>query len=277
MLLAIVAATLAGGVLSVAAAALITYGALRAWVPKLVAFAAGVLLGVALLDLLPHAAEDGLDSHTLFGTVLAGLVAFFVLEKVVLWRHAHPHIDADARSAATSSIGPPDDAATVLVATPPIVEASGRATKHPAGLMIIVGDGIHNFVDGVLIAAAFLADPWLGLTTAIAVIAHEIPQEIGDFLVLIESGYARREALLWNALASMTAVVGGVLGYSTLTAVQAAIPYALAISAASFLYIAIADLVPMLHRSAAARPAMAQVALMLFGIGIVFAQTALLH
>jgi zinc and cadmium transporter len=240
ILVAIIGATLAGGVLSVAVAALVLLGAMRAWIPRLVALAAGILLGVALLDLLPHAAEHGLELQTLFATMLAGLIGFFVLEKVALWRHAHPSAVQD-----------------------------GAPAKHPAGAMILLGDGIHNFVDGVLVAAAFIADPWLGLTTAIAVVAHEIPQEVGDFVVLLQSGYTRREAFAWNAVVSMSAVVGGVAGYFALTSVQNAIPYVLAVSAASFLYVALADLIPMLQRVPSGRSALAQLAMMLLGIGIV--------
>jgi zinc and cadmium transporter len=247
-LAAIVAATLAGGALSIAAAALVAYRVLHAWIPRLVAFAAGMLLGVALLDLLPHAAEDGLDLRSLFATVLVGLVGFFILEKFALWRHAHP---GEASSAANA--------------------------RHPAGALILIGDGVHNFVDGVLIAAAFIADPWLGLTTALAVMAHEIPQEVGDFLVLIQSGYSRREALAWNAVSSLMAIVGGLVGYFALTAVQDAIPYAIALCAAGFLYIATADLIPMLQRVAAVRSAVAQVAMMLLGIGLAMIPVHTLH
>lgn len=248
ILAAIIGATLVGGVLSVAAAALVLVGAVQAWIPRLVALAAGLLLGVALLDLLPHAAERGLDLHTLFLTMLAGLIGFFVLEKVALWRHAHAPTDPERPSA-----------------------------KHPAGAMILIGDGVHNFVDGVLVAAAFIADPWLGLTTAIAVIAHEIPQEVGDFLVLLQSGYRRREAFAWNAAVSMSAMLGGVVGYFALSFAQDAIPYVLAVSAASFLYVALADLIPMLQRVDPLRGALVQLAMMLLGIGIVVMQVELVH
>lgn len=248
-LLAILAATLAGGLLSVLAAAVLTFAVLRAWVPRLVAFAVGTLLGVALLDLLPHALEGGLDAHALFATLLAGLIGFFVLERLALWRHAHPTLG----------------------------DALAPAAKHPAGVMVLVGDGVHNFVDGILIAAAFLADPWLGVTTAVAVLAHEIPQEVGDFLVLVESGYSRREAIAWNAVVSLLGVVGGVLGYVMLSAMLPLVPYALVLSAASFLYIAIADLVPMLHRAAKAHGGFAQLPLMLAGVGIAFVQAHVAH
>lgn len=252
ILLAILAGTLAGGVLSVLAAATLTFGVLRAWMPRLVAFAAGTLLGVALLDLLPHALEGGLSPDALFATLLAGLVAFFLLEHVALWRNARrAHAGGDP--------------------------AHARRAKHPAGAMILVGDGVHNFVDGVLIAAAFLVDPALGTITTIAVIAHEIPQEIGDFLVLVESGYSRREALAWNLVVSGAAIAGGVAGYAMLSSVRDAIPVAIVVAAASLIYVAIADLVPMLHREAGARSGLAQLALMVAGIGMVAAQVALLH
>ena len=212
----ILLATLAGGVLSVAAAALLSLTVLARWAPRLVSFSVGVLLAAAFLDILPEAAQQ-LPFHEVGATVLAGIFLFFALEKTALWRHDHAH--------------------------------QGIAdTPHPTGLMIVLGDGLHNFVDGVLIAAAFLQDPALGIATAIAVIAHEIPQEVGDFMVLLAAGYSRQRALLLNAVSGSMAVAGGLLGYLVLQDVQGAIPYLLALAAASFIYIAVADLVPALQK-----------------------------
>jgi len=220
---------------------------LTRWVPTLVSFAVGAMLAVALLDLLPEAFRRSSDSTGLFATVLGGMVAFFVLEKFALWRHTHAHHPRTS---------------------------DGRSR---AALLILVGDGVHNFVDGVLIAAAFLTDTSLGIVTTLAVIAHEIPQEVGDFMVLLHGGYSRTRALALNLLASLTAVAGGVAGYLVLDRATAALPYALALAAASFIYVAVADLIPDLHRQDTTTPAAAQVAMLVAGVAIVFAGQSLLH
>lgn len=243
-LLHIVLATLAGGVLSVLAAAAFSLALLHRWAPRLVSYAVGVLLGAAFLDLLPEAAAK-LPVEQVLATCLAGVLGFFVLEKLALWRHAHAGLHAQAH----------------------------ETRRKPAGTMILIGDALHNFVDGILIAAAFLTDPALGWAVAVGVIAHEIPQEVGDFMVLLESGWSRRAALFWNALASLAAVAGGVLGYFALSAGQAAVPYVLAVSAASFIYIAVADLIPELHRHWDFGDAVAQVSLIAAGV----ATLTLLH
>ncbi|TMH85046.1 MAG: ZIP family metal transporter, partial [Betaproteobacteria bacterium] len=161
------AATVAGGVISIAIAAMFALSAPASWVPALVSFAIGTLLGAVFLEILPHAIGSAGNIQALFATVLAGILAFFVLEKLVLWRHCHVE-DCEAHDHHAD----PSD--------------GGRS-----GLMIIIGDGFHNFVDGILIAAAFLQSTELGVVTAAAIIAHEIPQEIGDFVILLHSGYSK--------------------------------------------------------------------------------------
>ncbi len=203
-------------------------------VPHLISFAIGSLLGAAFLGLLPHAiANTELESvHKLFFTVLLGLLGFFLLEKLVLWRHCHSsHCEAHA----------PDNH-----------DHSAHDGHHhsSAGTLILIGDGVHNFVDGVLIAAAFLTDLHLGVVTAIAIAAHEIPQEVGDFVVLLHSGYQRGKALLYNVLSGLATVVGALIGYFSLSEVTEYLPYLLAIAASSFIYIAVADLIPGLHKRA---------------------------
>lgn len=247
----IVVATLAGGVLSVVLAAMLALTLLRRWAQRLVSFAVGVLLATALLNLMPEA-SNALGPELAGAWLLGGVLIFFVLEKLALWRHAHVHGD-DAHH----------DHAHVPSSAP-----------SPAGAMIVLGDGLHNFVDGILIAAAFLTDPALGIATAMAVIAHEIPQELGDFMVLLNAGYTRRRALLLNALSGAAALGGGLLGYIALQGAQHLIPYALALSAASFLYIAIADLVPELHR---ARKRFSELLLQSLLISAGIATVALLH
>jgi zinc and cadmium transporter len=245
----IIAATLVGGLLSVALAAVLSFTVLNRFVKHLVSFSVGALLAAALLNLIPEAIESAMHPHDLGVTLLAGLLVFFVLEKLALWRHAH-HDDHHHHGHHHQ-------------------HADAPSTGKPAALMIIVGDGVHNFADGVLLAAAFLQDIKLGIATTVAVVAHEVPQEIGDFMVLLNSGMARRKALLLNLAASLTAVVGGVLGYFVLSTLQPFIPYVIVFAAASFIYIAVADLVPELHRNHKPSVAPLQLALILLGVVIV--------
>lgn len=238
VLLNIFLATLAGGVLSVLLAATLALTWLPRFADRMVAYAVGVLLAFAFTDLLPEAVELGLDASLVGQILLAAIVAFFLLEKAALWRHDHNH-------------------------------AHGRHAHPPQVAMIVLGDGLHNFVDGVLIAAAFLADPVLGWVTAIAVLAHELPQEIGDFMVLLSAGLSRMRALALNAISGAAMILGGVAGYFALDGVQSAVPYVLVVAAASFIYIAVADLVPELHRQRRVNDAAAQLVLLLFGIGTV--------
>lgn len=205
-------------------------------VPCLVAYATGTLLGAAFLGVIPKSLEQA-PALAISGTVLAGIVLFFVLEKLVLWRHCH---DADC-----------------------------AVHGHQGGRLILVGDALHNFVDGVVIAATFLISIPVGIATALAVIAHEIPQELGDFAILLASGYSKGKAFLYNLLSSLATLPGVILGWFWLDAMRGAIPYILALSAASFIYIAVADLVPGLHRRTGPRAALLQIALMLGGIATI--------
>ena len=192
----IIVATFAGGILSAAVAALFAIKAKPAQVPMLVSYAVGALLGAAFIEVLPHAFYQSDSIEATAATVLFGILGFFVLEKLVLWRHCHVEEcevhDPHAPSQQSHSHNSHGD--------------HGRS-----GLMILIGDTFHNFVDGVLIAAAFMADTQLGIVTSIAIIAHEVPQEVGDFLILLHSGYSKRSAMLLNMLASAAMVVGGVL------------------------------------------------------------------
>lgn len=212
-----------------------------ALVPHLVSFATGALLGAALLALVPHALESGVGAHGIGIALVAGIIIFFTLEKMVLWRHCH----ADA------------------------CEAHGPQEHHRAkasATLILWGDAFHNLLDGVLLAAAFLTDVHLGIVTAIAVFAHEIPQEVGDLAILLNSGMRRRRALVLNVVVSLTSVAGAVIAYFLLEQALGLLPYALAIAAASFLYIAVADLIPGLHRRVDARTSVQQVVLIAIGI-----------
>lgn len=249
--------TILGGVLSALAASvllLVSSQRRTGLLPHLVSFATGALLGAAFLGLLPHALEGaGIDSyHRIGATVLFGILVFFLLEKLVLWRHCH-HDDCEAH-------GPSDQ---------------HRASA--SGVMILVGDGVHNFLDGLLIAAAFLTDIHLGIVTAIAVIAHEIPQEVGDLAVLLSAGLKTGKAFTLNLLASLTSVLGGITGWVLLDQTTELLPYVLAIAASSFLYIAVADLIPGLHRNVEARASLLQVVLIAAGVLVVAATHQAVH
>ncbi|MBI4194213.1 MAG: ZIP family metal transporter [Betaproteobacteria bacterium] len=249
ILLWIIGAGLVGGALSVLLAGLFAYTVFTAWIPRMVSYAVGALLAAAFLDVLPEAIGQSGNAGAIGAVTLAGVLGFFLLEKVALWRHQHEHGD-----------------------TPLHGHIGGRT-----GMMILVGDAFHNFVDGVVIAAAFLTDVKLGLATTLALVAHEIPQELGDFMVLLNAGYARSKALLYNLLSSLASVMGGVIGYFVLEGSQAAIPSILAVAAASFIYIAVADLIPHMHRSTDARSTAWQIALIAAGVATIVVTDVLLH
>jgi zinc and cadmium transporter len=251
--------SLLGGALSVLLAAtflLLPEAMRKSLVPHLVSFAIGSLLGAAFLGLLPHAmAGPGIkDFHTLFLAVLLGLLGFFLLEKMVLWRHCHSD-QCEAHAP----------------------HEHEHHTNAAAGWMILIGDGIHNLVDGVLIAAAFMTDIHLGIVTAIAIAAHEIPQEVGDFVVLLHSGFSRGKALLYNVLSSLTTIVGALLAYWSLADMQGILPYVLAVAASSFIYIAVADLIPGLHKRAEASATVQQIVLIAAGVMVIYITHSTLH
>jgi zinc and cadmium transporter len=237
LLLQIAFACLLGGLLSIAAAALVMFGLPKRWLGFTVSFSTGLLLATATLHLLPEALESGLTPHEVFPLLLAGILAFFALEKFALWRHSHGgHGASDAHS---------DDHACEDHTH------SHHHLRHAQGgeaVSILVGDGFHNFTDGLLIAAAFLADPALGWAATLAIIAHEVPQEAGDFAILLAAGWQRGRALFWNGVSSLAALAGGIVGYLTLERALEWVPHILTVAAASFLYIAVADLMPRLKR-----------------------------
>lgn len=244
----IIVFTLIGGVLSVACAALLLLvpeDHHPRILPHGVSFALGALLSVAFLDLLPDALRTAGSEHIkyLLATVLMGILGFFLLEKLLIWRHCHAdHCETH----------------------------SGDHFHQPAGTLIVVGDAIHNFVDGILIAAAFLTDINLGIITSLAVAAHEIPQEVGDFAILLQSGYGRGKALAYNLLSSLATMVGGILAYYSLEHIHGWLPYILALAASSFIYIAVADLIPSLHQKTTARAAFQQISLIVAGVLVIY-------
>jgi len=237
--------SLAGGALSVAAAAVFAFSARSAWVPMLISYAIGALLGAAFLEVLPQAVQASGSASTTAATILAGILGFFVLEKLVLWRHCH-----DEGCEAHDGHGAHDS----------------HGDHGRSALMILIGDTFHNFVDGVLIAAAFVQSVPLGAVTAIAIIAHEIPQEVGDFLILLHSGYSRARAFAFNLLSSLATMVGALLAYFALSEMQAAVPVFLSLAAASMIYVAVADLIPGLHKRPELAATVQQVLLIVLGI-----------
>lgn len=249
----IIVSSLLGGALSVATAALFAFSARASWVPLLVSYAIGALLGAVFLEILPHAFELNHDVHTMAGTVLFGILMFFTLEKLVLWRHCHHTDECEVHGV-----------------------HEGHTDHGRSGMMIMVGDTFHNFVDGILIAAAFMVDVQVGVVTSLAIIAHEIPQEVGDFLILLHSGYSRQQAFAFNLLSSLATLVGGVLAYFALQSLQGAVPYLLGIAAASMIYVAVADLIPGLHKRPEIRATIQQVSLIGLGIASIWLAGALL-
>jgi zinc and cadmium transporter len=251
----IVLATFAGGLLSVVIAASLTLGALSRLVQNLVSLSAGVLLGTALLDVLPEAFESKASPQSLFITLLCGLLFFFLLEKAELYRHGHHH-EGDHHHHQHGF-----DA-----------HQAGRG-----GWTVLMGDSIHNFCDGIIIAAAFLADTRLGVVTSLAIIAHEIPQEVGDYIVLLNAGFSRGKALLYNAVSGMAAVVGGVIGYFVVGPWEALFPYLLVVAASSFIYVAVADLIPQLQHRLTLRETVSQLAWLAAGLIVVALAVSQLH
>lgn len=205
-------------------------------IPCLISYATGTLLAAALIGLIPEALESGSPLKVILLTVLGGIILFFILEKIVILRHCH-ELECD---------------------------------RHKiAGYMIIVGDAFHNAIDGIVIAASFLSSIPLGIAASISVIMHEIPQEVGDFGILLYSGYSKMKALLWNIVSSLTTLIAATVAYYALGIVSAIIPYVMAISAAGFLYIALTDLYPELHHRGGFRHSICQFIIMLIGVGTI--------
>ncbi|MBV8741573.1 MAG: ZIP family metal transporter, partial [Sinobacteraceae bacterium] len=319
-LLWIIAFTALGGIASATFAGLYLLLPERTGIrllPHFVSFATGALLGAALLALLPEAIEGvGVGAaHTIGAALLLGLGIFFVIEKLVLWRHGaghdplvHEHANAPGAAAESDCTHPHHELAGHHHPEPPVpVREPVSAPLQPghdhhghdhhghvyhghdhhghshhghqgaAGVLLLIGDSIHNVLDGVLIAAAFLSNIPLGLVTTLAVAAHEIPHRVGDFAILLHTGMSRRRALVLNMATGLGSVLGGIVAYAGLQQATAALPYALALAAAGFLYIAVAGLIPALHRRADARTSLAQVLLMGLGVGVVAWAEALAH
>ncbi len=232
-----------GSLLSLGAGAgylLLSPGLRQRTVAHLISFATGTLLGVTFMDLLPEALElhEEQGPHSIMMTVLFGICLFFVLEKALIWRHAHQ------------------------------VDGHGHAMHgiKPVGPLVIVGDTFHNFLDGVLLTAVFVTDFELGVVAGLAMITHEIPQELGDFAIMLDSGFSRLRTFIWNGLSSLAMVFGALLAWWNVALLEQYLAYVIAFTAASFIYIAVADLIPSLHRGVKLHETLAQLAFILAGI-----------
>lgn len=238
----IVVMCLAGSLACMVVSLLVSLATHPRVVPIMVSYAIGAMLGAVFLDLLPHALAHTDHADAILMTVLGGILFFFLLEKLVLWRHCHEHHCE-------------------------VHEHPGHShSPRASGLLILLGDAVHNFVDGILIAAAFMGGVEIGIVTALAIIAHEIPQETGDFVILVHSGFSRGKAMMLNLLASMTMLTGAVLAYLLFSGMEVWVPFLLALAASSLIYVSVADLIPGLHKRTEIHATVLQIAMILLGV-----------
>lgn len=221
----------------------------------MISLSVGMMLSTSLLHALPEAFEMHVEPHRLFLTLLAGLLTFFLLEKFSILRHSHHH-EGDGHHHE---------------------KGFDKHEAGPAGWMILVGHGFHSITDGILISAAFLTNPYLGLITSLAILAHEIPQQTGDFIVMLNAGFTRRRAFFYSLSNTATAMAGTLIGYHTLGRAQELIPYVLTLASAGFIYIALSDLIPQMQRRSTVRETIPQIVLVALGIAIIFVITHGLH
>ena len=256
-LLAIIVATLVAGVGSVWLAALLGFGVLARYTQHMLSLAAGALLATAFMHLLPEAFESQVGAHELFPTLLVGLIFFFLLDKAELWHHGHEH--HHGHDHAHDHAG------------------SHEPARSGGSWAILTGDSVHCFGDGVLIASAFVADMRLGVVAALAVLMHEVPHHMGDLAVLRQASDNRRMALVKVSLAGGLTALGGVVGFFLVAQLEAYLPYFLAIASSSFLYVALADLIPQLQKKLSARETLAQIVWLAVGMGMVTLVSGLAH
>ncbi len=261
-LVAILMGTLAAGIGSVWLAAALSFGPLARYTQHMLSLAAGALLSTAFMHLLPEAFEDQAEPHALFLVLLVGLVFFFLLDKAELWHHGHEHHHGHEEGSHADHHHHHHD----------------HAQATPAGSWaVLTGDSVHCFGDGILIASAFIADVRLGLIASLAVLAHEVPHHMGDLMVLRQADSNRRMALVKVSLAGAVTMLGGLAGYWLVDQLQAYLPYFLVVAASSFVYVALADLIPQLQKRLNATQTAAQVAWLMAGIGMVAIATTLPH
>ena len=285
----IILSSLIGGTLSVAGAGLVAFSARKSAVSMLISYAIGAMLGAVFLEILPEAinatVKNGGSVQATTTTVLFGILLFFGLEKLVIWRHCHgDHCEVHAIHTEEDCPETHPEANSVNInhaikykavsVKQPSISAHSHAHSHShdhdggrSGMMVMIGDTFHNFVDGILIASAFMVDIKVGIVTSAAIIAHEIPQEVGDFLILLHSGYSKKQAFLFNLVSSFATVVGGTIAYFALQHVQTWAPTILGFAASSMLYVSVADLIPSLHKRTELRATVSQLTLIACGVG----------
>jgi zinc and cadmium transporter len=280
-LLAILLGTLAAGIGSVWLAAWLSFGIVSRYTQHMLSLAAGALLATAFLHLLPEAFEAGVQAHNLFMTLLFGLLFFFLLDKAELWHHGHEHHHGDVHHGEIHHGHDHQDAHGHDHAHSHAADAphdhGAHAKPLAGGWAILAGDSVHCFGDGVLIASAFMVDLKLGVVAALAVLAHEVPHHMGDLVVLREGSQSRQTAVLKVSLAGAITALGGLTGYALLDQLHGVLPYMLAIASSSFIYVALADLIPQLQKRLSSRETAAQIVWLLCGIGLVSAVSVLAH
>ena len=273
----ILIACVLGSTLSALLAALLAWRIQPRLIPVFVSYSVGALLGVVFLDLLPHIFESTVNYHASAAWILGGILLFFILEKFVLWRHSHDRTGGESAALATTQIVLHPAINQPLQGHTHTHDHTHDRTSESTAWMVIIGDGFHNFTDGLAIAAAFVTDYRLGVVTAIAIIAHELPHELGDFLVLIHSGFSKMRALFWNLISSLATMVGAVLGYFALRGLETYAEIFLCLAASSMIYVAIADLMPGLQKRTTARESLAQIVLIGLGVGTISLVNVLVH
>ncbi|RYX95219.1 MAG: ZIP family metal transporter [Comamonadaceae bacterium] len=269
VLAAILAGTLLAGIGSVWLAALLSFGMLARYTPHMLSLAAGALLATAFMHLLPEAFESQASAQELFTTLLIGLVFFFLLDKAELWHHGHEHHHGDGAHGHGDHAHGHEHAHAHA-------HAHGDA-PHAGSWAVLTGDSVHAFGDGILIASAFMADLRLGIVASLAVLVHEIPHHMGDLVVLRQGSGNRRMALVKVSLAGAVTALGGIIGYALVDKLYDYLPFFLIIASSSFIYVALADLIPQLQKRVAARETFAQVAWLAIGIGMVTLISGLAH
>jgi zinc and cadmium transporter len=279
ILLAIVAGTLVAGIGSVWLAAALSFGALSRYTQHMLSLAAGALLATAFMHLLPEAFESQAGAHDLFLVLLVGLVFFFLLDKAELWHHGHEHHHGVAsHEHADHSHGHGDHSHTDAPTHAVHSHHHNHGDAKPVGSWaVLTGDSVHCFGDGVLIASAFVADLRLGAIAALAVLAHEVPHHMGDLMVLRSGSSNKQAALVKVTLAGSVTALGGITGYWLVDQLQDYLPYFLALASSSFIYVALADLIPQLQKRLSARETAAQIAWLGVGIALVALVSSLGH
>jgi zinc and cadmium transporter len=273
-LLAILVGTLAAGIGSVWLAAWLSFGIVSRYTQHMLSLAAGALLATAFLHLLPEAFEAGVEPHNLFVTLLFGLLFFFLLDKAELWHHGHEHHHGDGQH---DHHGDHDHHHSEHAHHHDHHQHAHHAKPVPGGWAILAGDSVHCFGDGILIASAFLVDLRLGIVASLAVLAHEVPHHMGDLVVLREGSKSRQTAVLKVSMAGAITALGGVAGFALLEQLHGILPYMLAIASSSFIYVALADLIPQLQRRLSSRETAAQIVWLVSGIALVSGVSTLAH